>query len=106
MFILSKRNIILPSPDGKQSVRVARDFVGEIPDWAAQISYFRALVADGKIVPTTHRDKDQQKADEMNVVDHTRDEKAEPDVLPEPESDDPDSADNQKPGKSGKKTKE
>lgn len=67
MFILSKRNIILPSPDGKQSVRVARDFVGEIPDWAAQTSYFRALVADGKIVPTTHRDKDQQEADEKKV---------------------------------------
>ena len=67
MFILSKRNLILPSPDGKQSVRVAQDFVGEIPDWAAQTGYFQALVADGKIVPTTHRDKDQQEADEKKV---------------------------------------
>ena len=106
MFILSKRNIILPSPDGKQSVRVARDFVGEIPDWAAQTSYFRALVADGKIVPTTHRDKDQQEADEVDVVDHTRDENAEPEASPEPETDDPDSKDNQKSGRGRKKAEE
>lgn len=67
MFILSKRNVILPSPDGSRSVRVARDFVGEIPDWAAQTAYFRALAADGKIVPTGRRDKEQQEADEKKV---------------------------------------
>lgn len=67
MFIFSKRNIILPSPDGSQSVRVKQDFVGEIPDWAAETQYFRDLVADGKIVPTTTRDKDTQSAAEKKV---------------------------------------
>lgn len=67
MFVMSKRNIILPSPDGTASVRLVRDFVGEIPEWAAQTEYFRALVADGKIVPTSKSDKDIQKADEKKV---------------------------------------
>lgn len=67
MFVMSKRNIVLPSPDGTASVRLVRDFVGEIPEWAAQTEYFRALVADGKIVPTSKSDKDIQKADEKKV---------------------------------------
>lgn len=67
MFVMSKRNIILPSPDGTASVRLVRGFVGEIPEWAAQTEYFRALVADGKIVPTSKSDKDIQKADEKKV---------------------------------------
>ena len=67
MFVMSKRNIILPSPDGTASVRLVRDFVGEIPEWAAQTEYYRALVADGKIVPTGKSDKDIQKADEKKA---------------------------------------
>ena len=67
MFVMSKRNIILPSPDGTASVRLVRDFVGEIPEWAAQTEYYRALVADGKIVPTGKSGKDIQKADEKKV---------------------------------------
>ena len=67
MFILSKRSLILPSPDGSASVRVRRDFVGEIPDWAAGTDYFRALVADGKIVPTGKRDAETQSASEKKV---------------------------------------
>lgn len=67
MFILSKRNIILPGPDGASSIRVQRDFVGEIPDWAAETAYFRALVEDGKIVPTGRRDRQTQEAAEKKV---------------------------------------
>lgn len=67
MFILSKRSLILPSPDGSASVRVRRDFVGEVPDWAAETEYFRALVADGKIVPTGKRDAETQAAAEKKV---------------------------------------
>ena len=32
MFVLSHRNIRLPSPDGKSSFFIARGYVGEIPD--------------------------------------------------------------------------
>lgn len=67
MFILSKRNIILPSSDGHETIRVARDFVGEIPDWATKTDYFKMLVKDGKIVPTGTTDKDIQKAAEKPV---------------------------------------
>lgn len=67
MFILSKRSLILPSPDGSTSVRVRRDFLGEVPDWAAETEYFRDLVADGKIVPTGKRDAETQAASEKKV---------------------------------------
>lgn len=68
MFILAKRNVILPSPDGSQKFQVKRDFIGEIPDWAAKTDYFKALVADGKItVPENHKDKSTQTAAEKPV---------------------------------------
>lgn len=68
MFILAKRNVILPSADGSKQYAVKRDFIGEIPDWAADTAYFRGLVADGKItVPESHKDKDMQVADEKPV---------------------------------------
>lgn len=67
MFILSKRNVILPSPDGAKTIRVGRDFVGEIPDWAAATPYFSALVQDGKVVVTQKSDEETQKAAEKPV---------------------------------------
>ena len=69
MFIMAKRNVILPSPDGAQKVHVKRDFVGNIPDWATQTGYFQALVTDGKItVPESHKDRDTQEAAEQKVT--------------------------------------
>lgn len=57
MFIVAKRNIILPSADGTQSHCVARGYIGEIPNWAAQTPYFDALVKDGKIdTPSSKKD--------------------------------------------------
>ena len=67
MFVLSKRNIILPSPDGTASVRLAREQLAEVPGWAAETEYFRALVADGKLVLTGRSDKETQTADEKKV---------------------------------------
>ena len=58
MFIVSKRNILLPSPDGSQVVPIQKDFIGEIPDWAAETAYFKGLVKDGKIgVPSSRKDQ-------------------------------------------------
>lgn len=69
MFILAKRSVILPSRDGTMKHNVKRDFMGDIPDWAAETAYFRALVADGKIViPDSHKDKDTQAAAEDKVT--------------------------------------
>lgn len=67
MFILSKRNVILPSSDGSRTHFVPKGFVGNIPDWAAETKYFEALVADGKIVPTAMPDKALQAAEEKSV---------------------------------------
>ena len=68
MFIMAKRRVLLPSKDGSLHHLVPRDYVGEVPDWAADTDYFRALVADGKIViPDSRKDKDTQTADEKPV---------------------------------------
>lgn len=59
MFIMAKRNIELPSADGSQKHKVAREFIGDIPDWACDTPYFRVLAEDGKIViPATKKDSD------------------------------------------------
>ena len=67
MFVLSKRNIVIPGPDGSAAVRLARGQMSTVPDWAADTPYFKALVADGKLVPTGTGDKDTQAADEKKV---------------------------------------
>ena len=59
MFIFSRKHVRLPSKDGSLSFDVPRGYVGEIPEWAADTKYFRALVADGKIsLPNSTADKD------------------------------------------------
>jgi len=50
MFIVSKRNIIIPGGKDREDVSIAKDFVGEVPDWVGKTAYFKALAADGKIV--------------------------------------------------------
>lgn len=68
MFIMAKRNLLLPSKDGSNKHPVAKDYIGEIPDWAAETRYFKALVADGKIcIPASHKDADLQSEAEKPV---------------------------------------
>ena len=38
-----------------------------VPDWAADTPYFKALVADGKLVPSGTSDKEEQRAAEKKV---------------------------------------
>lgn len=65
MFIMAKRNIELPSPDNSRKHKVEKGFIGNIPDWAADTPYFRALVEDGKIVvPASSKDKDILEAED------------------------------------------
>lgn len=49
-FVVSNRNIVIPSPDGRERVKLPRGFMGAVPDWAAKTDYFKALVADGKLI--------------------------------------------------------
>lgn len=66
-FVLSKANIILPSADGSQTFPLHREQLVEVPDWAAETAYFKALVADGDIVPTNRSDKAVQDAADKPV---------------------------------------
>lgn len=67
MFVLSKRNIVIPAPDGSASVRLRAGMMETVPDWAAETDYFRALVRDGKVVPSGTSDREGQKAAEKKV---------------------------------------
>ena len=49
MFVVSKKSIILPGPDGEK-FRMPRDYMGPVPDWAEGSAYLKALEADGKII--------------------------------------------------------
>jgi hypothetical protein len=61
-FVVSNRNIVIPSPDGRRRVRLPRGFMGAVPDWAAETAYFKALAADGKLVVSVPRsDKELEK---------------------------------------------
>lgn len=67
MLVLSKRNIVLPAPDGSTAVRLRAGMMETVPDWAANTEYFKALVADGKVVPSGRSDKAAQAASEKKV---------------------------------------
>ena len=57
-----------PAKPGRLRLRPGQaGLLGEVPDWAAETEYFRALVADGKIVPTGKRDAETQAAAEKKV---------------------------------------
>ena len=58
---------MIPAPDGSVSVRLARDALCSIPEWAADTPYFRMLVADGKVVPSSRSDRSVQAAAEKKV---------------------------------------
>ena len=49
MIVVSKRNIILPGPNGER-FHMARDYMGPVPGWAEKSAYFQALVSDGKVI--------------------------------------------------------
>lgn len=73
MVIVSKRNIIITSPDGKTSFFVPKNYIGSIPKWAEQTAYFHALVNDGKLaVSQSKKDSDIDKASEKPVTDNAQ----------------------------------
>ena len=74
MFIMSKRNIIIPSPDGKMSKKLHKGYVGTVEDWVTKTDYFKDLVADKKIIITeTTKDNELEKADVEKPIDNARD---------------------------------
>ena len=74
MFIMSKRNIIIPSPDGKMSKKLHKGYVGAVEDWVTKTDYFKELVNDKKIIITeTAKDSELEKADAEKTIDNARD---------------------------------
>lgn len=65
MFIVSKKNFKLRYPDGTV-YRIARDYMGEIPEHAANHPLVRLAIKDGSIVtPEGKKDKQVEKAAEV-----------------------------------------
>lgn len=63
MFVVSKRNIILPGPNGEK-FHMPRDYMGPVPAWAEESAYLKALAEDGKvIISDSARDKDIDEAE-------------------------------------------
>ena len=59
MIVVSRRNIILPGPNGER-FHMARDYMGPVPGWAEKSAYFRALVEDGKVIVSESRKKKEK----------------------------------------------
>ena len=49
MFVVSKKNILLPGPGG-EIFRMEKEYMGPLPPWAEGSAYLKALVADGKVI--------------------------------------------------------
>ena len=61
-FVVSNRNIVIPSQDGRERVKLPKGFMGMVPDWVPKTAYFNALVSDGKlIVSESKSDKDLER---------------------------------------------
>ena len=59
---MSRRNIVIHSPDQSQVCPLRRDCIGPVPDWVPKTAYFKALVADGKLVLPKKQDAKKQDA--------------------------------------------
>ncbi len=56
MFIVSKRSFEVPLPDGS-FIRIPRDYIGEIPDAAAQHPLIQGAIKSGWVsTPVTTKD--------------------------------------------------
>ena len=64
MFIVSKKNFIFRLPDG-ETYRLKKDFMGDVPDYLADLPLFKLAVKGGDIMtPVTTAEKDIYKAEE------------------------------------------
>lgn len=62
MFINSKKNFEIC--EGEQKLVIPRNFIGEIPDWAAKHWLVQAAIKDGSIAaPQNTADKSLEQAD-------------------------------------------
>ena len=95
MFIVSKRNIVIPGERGRAGASIPKDFAGEIPDCVGENAYFKMLVEDGKILLPEKAEtkapakKGQKKAEKPEEPEKAQEAEAsgELDVPPQPPED-------------------
>ena len=62
MFIISKRNFLVCAEDGTK-YKIAKDFIGTIPDWVANSGLVQGAIKSGLIVaPESKKDNQINKA--------------------------------------------
>ena len=78
MFVVSRRNIILPGPNGER-FKMQKDYMGPVPDWAKDSAYLKALEADGKVIlSASGTDKDFGKKEKSPKKKPPKEEKEKP----------------------------
>lgn len=75
MFVVSKRNIIVPSQDGAREFPLPKGFMGEVPAWVSKSPYFKSLVNDGKVIVSKSK-KDSDVAAAVEKTKSTADNKS------------------------------
>lgn len=92
MFVVSRRNIILPGPNGER-FKMQKDYMGPVPDWAKDSAYLKALEADGKVIlSASGTDKDFGKKEKSPKEKPPKEEKEKPpkeETEKEPEEEEP-----------------
>lgn len=90
MFVVSRRNIILPGPNGER-FKMSKDYMGPVPTWAEDSAYLKALEADGKVIlSASGTDKDFGKKEKSPKKKPPKDEKpTKEETGKEPEEEDP-----------------
>ena len=63
MIVFSKRNIVIPGPDG-QKFLLKKDGIGPVPAWAEKSAYLKAVAADGKVVITEEAKKPRKPSED------------------------------------------
>ena len=103
MFVVSKRNIVLPGPNGEK-FRMPKDYMGPVPAWAEDSVYLKALAADGKVIISDSGTDKEFSAGEKNPRRNRRGKNPEKDPEKEPEKDpenDPKNGDTEPEGQGG-----
>ena len=63
MIVVSKRNILLPGPNGER-FHMPRDYMGPVPDWAEKSAYLLALAEDRKVILSEEKSRRGKKPPE------------------------------------------
>ena len=96
MFVVSKRNIILPGPDGEK-FHMPKDYMGLVPAWAEDSAYLKALAADGKVIISASGTDRDFSAGEKNPRRNRKGKNAEKAPEKEPEKDPEDESESKDP---------